>query len=83
MTVSKKEVLIHVDAGLLKKIDTYCNDYSLSEEDLIEGALGEYLVSREKELNSLINGYVEMAHLNSEICEEFTACESEAYSHIR
>ncbi|GAF39451.1 hypothetical protein JCM14202_1314 [Agrilactobacillus composti DSM 18527 = JCM 14202] len=79
--MEQKQLLVKVDAKLTQEVETYCSIYSVDEQEVIQSALSEYLEQRQETMRSLIAGYTEMASINSEICQEFSACESEAYLH--
>lgn len=48
----------------------------------VQEALNEFINMHGEEIAQLIAGYRAMGNLNEEICDEFTACEAEAYSHF-
>ncbi len=52
-------------------------------QDVITEAVAKFLQSQAPEINQLISGYVAMGQINTEISHAFSACESEAYAHIR
>ncbi|WP_461214631.1 antitoxin [Lacticaseibacillus sp. GG6-2] len=74
---------VSMTEGLRAKLDSYCKTCVMDPSDVIDKVLADFLANREPEVQSLVNGYREMATLNTEICHEFTACESEAYDQIR
>lgn len=77
-----KKLSVQVDGELSQEVETYCDVYSVDTQDVIETALSEYLEERQPLMQELIEGYTEMASINSEICQEFSASECEAYLHI-
>ncbi|KRO17255.1 hypothetical protein [Lacticaseibacillus saniviri] len=82
--MAKQEaVSMQMDGALEAKVEAYCEFHDIKRETLLKSAMAEFLKEHDPELDQLMNGYVEMAQLNAEICQEFSACESEAYSHIR
>lgn len=83
METENHQLPIQLNQQLTDQIMTYCEIYSLDENDLIQDALNEFMQTRQAKVDHIINGYVEMAKLNSQIAEEFSNCESEAYAHIR
>ncbi|MCI1987396.1 MAG: hypothetical protein LKJ69_11865 [Lactobacillus sp.] len=81
--VQAEFLTVSMTEGLRHKLDNYCKTCITDPSDLIDDVLTDYLAHKEVEVASLVNGYREMAALNTEICHEFIACESEAYNHIR
>ncbi|WP_390410313.1 antitoxin [Lacticaseibacillus jixiensis] len=74
---------VNMTEALRAKLDSYCRTCVTDPSDLIDTILAQFLDAQAQEAESLAAGYREMASLNTEICHEFTACESEAYDHIR
>ncbi len=74
---------VSMTEGLRAKLDSYCKTCVMDPSDVIDTVLADFLADREPEVQRLVNGYREMATLNTEICHEFIACESEAYDQIR
>ncbi|QFP79066.1 hypothetical protein [Latilactobacillus graminis] len=83
MQANQKQRPVKLDVELVQEIEQYCEVYALDENDLIRDALHEFMTTRQAKVDNIINGYAEMASINSQIAAEFNACESEAYAHIR
>ena len=83
MEANHERLSVNLDVKLVQEIKTYCEVYGLDEIDLIQDAIHEFMATRQAKVDNVINGYVEMANLNSQIAAEFNACESEAYARIR
>lgn len=83
MNANHAQLSVNLDAKLVQEIKTYCEVYALDENDLIQDALREFMVTRQAKVDGLISGYAEMASINSQIAAEFNECECEAYAHIR
>ncbi|ANK60232.1 MULTISPECIES: hypothetical protein [Loigolactobacillus] len=79
----KTKEFVAFDEQTKKKIDAYCEYYSVDENDLVNGAMMEFFKIHQQKLDTLINGYIEMGHLNAEIAREFSPCECEADQLIR
>ncbi|KHO11895.1 hypothetical protein OA78_2319 [Latilactobacillus curvatus] len=83
MKANREQLSVKLDVELVQAIKQYCEVYALDENDLIQDALHEFMATRQSKVDNVINGYAEMASINSQIAAEFNACESEAYAHIR
>ncbi|MSD84016.1 hypothetical protein GKC32_07610 [Lactobacillus curvatus] len=83
MKANREQLSVKLDVELVQAIKQYCEVYALDENDLIQDALHEFMATRQAKVDHVINGYAEMASINSQIAAEFNACESEAYAHIR
>lgn len=68
---------------VMAQLEAYCAVHETTPSAVVTQMVGELLAKQQPELADLIQGYVEMASLNTEICHEFIACENEAYAHIR
>lgn len=82
MKANREQLSVKLDVELVQAIKQYCEVYALDENDLIQDALHEFMATRQAKVDNVINGYAEMASINSQIAAEFNACESEAYAHI-
>jgi len=81
--MAKQEAFsVMLDSALQSEIDAYCEMHAVDRAKLVQEAMAEFMRAHDPELSQLVSGYTEMAAINAEICREFTACESEAYSHI-
>ncbi|MCS8616968.1 hypothetical protein [Latilactobacillus curvatus] len=83
MKANREQLSVKLDVELVQAIKQYCEVYALDENDLIQDALHEFMATRQSKVDNVINGYAEMASINSQIAAEFNACENEAYAHIR
>ena len=83
MKANREQLSVKLDVELVQAIKQYCEVYAIDENDLIQDALHEFMATRQSKVDNVINGYAEMASINSQIAAEFNACESEAYAHIR
>lgn len=80
--MEQKKLSVQVDGNLSREVETYCDIYAVDTQAVIESALSEYMAQHQPMMRELIEGYTEMASINSEICQEFSASECEAYLHI-
>jgi len=81
--MAKQEAFsVVLDGALQSEIDAYCEMHTIDRARLVQMAMAEYMHAHDPELSQLVSGYTEMAAINAQICQEFTACENEAYSHI-
>ncbi|MFD1670570.1 hypothetical protein ACFQ5M_00500 [Agrilactobacillus yilanensis] len=80
--MEQKKLSVQVDGNLSREVEAYCSMYAIDTQQVIESALSEYLEQHQPLMEELIEGYTEMASINSEICQEFSASECEAYLHI-
>ena len=81
----KKEtsVTVALDSAIKARLDAYCELNDMGGQDVSTEAVAKFLQSQAPEINQLISGYVAMGQINTEISHAFSACESEAYAHIR
>ncbi|WP_338085562.1 antitoxin [Lacticaseibacillus parakribbianus] len=73
---------MQLDPQLAAQLATYCAGHHVAPEAVAEVALRTFLARGNEALAQMISGYLDMGALNTEICHEFTACESEAYAHL-
>ncbi|BAN75496.1 MULTISPECIES: antitoxin [Lacticaseibacillus] len=76
-------VTVTFDAAIKARLDAYCELNDTDTQDVITTAVAKFLQSQAPDINQLISGYVVMGQINTEISHAFSACESEAYAHIR
>lgn len=82
MDAKGKKLSVMVDTTVYAQMETYCEIYDIDENDLMNDAMYDFIQEHKKPVEDLINGYAEMAQLNAEIANEFSACEAEAYLRI-
>lgn len=70
MDKSEKVVISH--------LADYCAYYSISNEALNDSEILKSVLSHQKAMDELIDGYSEMGQLNSEISNDFKGSEDEA-----
>ncbi|EKQ00013.1 programmed cell death antitoxin [Lacticaseibacillus casei 21/1] len=76
-------VAVTFDDAIKARLDAYCELNDIDAQVVITEAVATFLKSQAPEINQLISGYVAMGQINTEISHAFSACESEAYAHIR
>ncbi|MFD1317781.1 hypothetical protein [Loigolactobacillus zhaoyuanensis] len=69
--------------AMLQQVDLFCDYYGMTEIDLKNENGRTFFKAHQAKLDSLAQGYAEMASLNTEICAEFCSCEEEAALRIR
>lgn len=81
--MEETSLTVHIDPALLDKVQLYCDMHATDPSTVVAALLDNFMTTKNDEMMQLVHGYMEMASLNTQICHEFTACESEAYGHIR
>ncbi|KRM86635.1 hypothetical protein [Lacticaseibacillus thailandensis] len=82
MSDYQDQLSVSMDAAMEEKIESYCELNDVDMQTAVHEALNEFINMHGEEIAQLIAGYRAMGNLNEEICDEFTACEAEAYSHF-
>ncbi|KRN93762.1 hypothetical protein IV55_GL000951 [Furfurilactobacillus siliginis] len=81
MASDAHQVPVNLDDATLTELKTYCEFFSLDQNDLINNVLSHFLADHESiDLNQLALGYQAMGQLNEEIADEFSLTEAEAAS---
>lgn len=70
------------DAVTKRRMQAYCAAYQTDANQVVKAVVTAFLADQAAVLDRLVAGYVEMADLNTAICEEFSASESEAYAYV-
>ncbi|KRK78848.1 hypothetical protein FC16_GL002542 [Loigolactobacillus coryniformis subsp. torquens DSM 20004 = KCTC 3535] len=76
-TQIKQRLSVVCDKAMLNKVALFCDYYGIKENDLGNDKIA-FFKAHQAKLDSLAQGYAEMASLNTEICAEFCNCEEEA-----
>ena len=82
MSSEKRTVMIELEAKVYEDMANYCANLDLDIYDFMNELVHYFLRDSLKTLDTMRNGYKEMARINLEICTEFDGCETEVNSHI-
>lgn len=77
---NKKRMVVKLDAEVYREVERYCKQSNLSEREFMDDVIHCFLNESLKMLDTMRKGYIEMAHINLEICTEFDGCETEVTS---
>lgn len=83
MSSKRNETLrIELETGIYKEVAEFCRETNTNENELMTELVQCFLKDGKQMLDTMRKGYIEMAHINLEICNEFERCEAEATSLI-
>lgn len=80
MSEDKKRMIVELDADVYADVRHYCEQLNLSERKFMNELIHCFLEDSIKMLDTMRQGYTEMAIINLEICTEFDGCETEVTS---
>lgn len=75
-----KIVEVHLEADIYEQVQKYCTLVELEEKELVNNVVKNIVNEKLHIIDTLRKGYVEMAKINLDICDEFEACEKEGFS---
>lgn len=75
-----KIVEVQLEADIYEQVQEYCLLADLEEKELVNNVVKRIVNEKLHIIDTLRKGYAEMAKINLDICNEFEACEKEAFS---
>lgn len=78
--MSKKDmkiVEVKLEADIYEDVAAYCAFFGIDHERFLNEITKTVITEKLNIVDTLREGYLEMAHINLEICREFEACEKE------
>lgn len=78
----KKTLRIDLEPGIYREIEEFCMETDTNENELVAELVQYFLKDGKQMLDTMRNGYMEMARINLEICTEFDGVEAEVTSLI-
>lgn len=72
-----KIVEVKLEADIYEDVAAYCAFFDIDHERFLNEITKTVITEKLNIVDTLREGYLEMAHINLEICREFEACEKE------
>lgn len=77
---SEKKMTVTLNGDVYAQVQSYCEQMSLNENEFMNEIIHCFLEDSLKMLDTMRQGYADMASINLEICTEFEGCDTEVIS---